>query len=486
MSSLTNRQILDIYMQACRSVEEEFIDQPLEVVKGSIPRDLQGYLFRNGAGRFENYGVPYDHPFDGDGMVSRFHFREGQVFYSNRYVRTREFQAEAEAQKMLYRSFGTNLPGGIAKNFLRMQFKNAANTSLVYHGGKMLALWEGGLPHEISPHTLETIGRYDYEEELKNAFSKVDQIISPELPFSAHPKKHPLNGVLYNFGTASGAKNRLMTYQISPEGRLANKMGFEMKGIPFVHDFVLTENGDQVFFLTSVRFDLWRTLIGLKTPVDSIQADTSAPNRIWVIRGDQKMEFLTNSGFIFHHANGFARDQNRLVVDALLMAQFPSAEATGSLFEDEAFQNIPAYLTRYEINLNSREVQHQRISDYPMELPTIHPQKVARPYRYVWAIGTHPERANGLLHGIVKVDTQTKKSSLHDFYPHLTGEPILVPKADSKDEDEGWLLSLLFDVTQKKTRLLVMNAQDLEVIAEAVLPHCLPLGFHGLWLDQLA
>ena len=34
---------------------------------------------------------------------------------------------------MIYRGFGTNRPGGFFRNFLHLKFKNAANTSIVYH-----------------------------------------------------------------------------------------------------------------------------------------------------------------------------------------------------------------------------------------------------------------------------------------------------------------------------------------------------------------
>ena len=41
---------------------------------------------------------------------------------------------------MLFRSVGTNGPGGLRRNLLRLRFKNASNTSVVFHGGKLLAL----------------------------------------------------------------------------------------------------------------------------------------------------------------------------------------------------------------------------------------------------------------------------------------------------------------------------------------------------------
>jgi all-trans-8'-apo-beta-carotenal 15,15'-oxygenase len=99
----------------------------------------------------------------------RFAFDGARVRYRTRFVATREREEEARARRPVYRSFGTNLPGGLRKNLFRTTFKNAANTSVVWHGGKLLALWEGGLPHRLDPETLATFGRDDYGGRLRNA-----------------------------------------------------------------------------------------------------------------------------------------------------------------------------------------------------------------------------------------------------------------------------------------------------------------------------
>ncbi|MEO1174987.1 MAG: carotenoid oxygenase family protein, partial [Myxococcota bacterium] len=164
--------MVDVYRAATQTVTDE-LDIELEPLNGSAPFD--GVLYRNGPGRQELFGIPYGHPFDGDGMISRYEFRDGSVRYRNRYVRTRELEAEERAGKPLFRSFGTNLPGGLVRNLFRLNFKNAANTSVIPHGGKLLALWEGGLPHSIDPNSLETLERYDYGGKLKNKNSIIDR-----------------------------------------------------------------------------------------------------------------------------------------------------------------------------------------------------------------------------------------------------------------------------------------------------------------------
>ncbi len=475
--------IIDTYLEATQCVEQEFSNHPLTVVRGAFPAELDGSLYRNGTGRMVHHGVQYQHPFDGDGMVSRFQISGGEVFYANRYVRTREFLEEEKAGRMLYRSFGTNLPGGFARNFMRMRFKNAANTSVIWHGGKFLALWEGGLPHRLDPHTLETHGRYDYDGMLQNRFSRIDHLISPELPFSAHPKVHPITGELFNFGILAGKKQRLVTYRVAPDGKPYPPVAFELPEVTFVHDFVLTETGKQVYFFTPVAFDVLKTFTGLRSPVDSITGRKEGRTVIWVVDGTSREIYETDYCFVFHYTNGYALDKNTLIVDAMRLDDFPNMAEIGQPAEGESVV-AGATLTRYTIRTDSGTVTQTPLSGHQMELPCINPQRTGRPYRYAWAIGTDPVHRRSLLHEIIKVDCEEKSTLTRDFHPHIPSEPVMVPRPGGA-EDEGWLLALLFDTDEKNTRLLVMDARTLEVTGEAALPHALPLGFHGTWVENL-
>ncbi len=118
-------------------------------ISGQIPPDLQGTLFRNGPGLFEVGGESIGHAFDADGMLRVFRFQEGKIFFQNRYVRTEGYLKEQKANKILYRGFGTQRSGGWLANIFNTNLKNAANTNVVYWGGKVWAMWEGGVSPSI-------------------------------------------------------------------------------------------------------------------------------------------------------------------------------------------------------------------------------------------------------------------------------------------------------------------------------------------------
>lgn len=476
---------LRTYIEANRCVETEYDDVALTLVEGALPPDLVGTLLRNGNGRFEHHGVKYEHLFDGDGMVVRFRFDGQRVHYRNRHVRTAEFVAEEKAGRMLYRSFGTNLPGGLRANFGKTQFKNTANTSLVQHGGHLLALWEGGLPHRLDPDSLATLGRYDYEGVLRNSFSWLDRRITPEMPFSAHPKVHPTTGVLHNFGTVAGSQHRLVLYEVSPAGQARLAHVLPMPEATFAHDFILTQSGHQIFFLTPVAFDVVRALAGITSPAASIKVTKTQPTQIVVVAPDGTVQRLTTDfGFVFHFVNGYQDADGTLVADALLLADYPKSLSIKAYLAGNLPDDVQqARFVRFRLDLASGTVTQQPLSDCEAELPEINPNRVGQPYRYTWAIGRPPSHALPLLDHLLKLDVQTGEVRAAYVPGTLVSEPVVVPRPGppGAPEDDGYLVYLRFDTATKTTDLVVADAADLRLLARLRLPHNIPLGFHGLW-----
>jgi carotenoid cleavage dioxygenase len=117
-------------------VHEETQLEELQVI-GELPPDLNGIFIRVGPNpQFDPVGRY--HWFDGDGMVHGVRIKDGKASYRNRWVQTDGFLKEREEGRSLWTGFNEPLrldnPHG--------PFKNAANTAMVWHDGKLLALWE--------------------------------------------------------------------------------------------------------------------------------------------------------------------------------------------------------------------------------------------------------------------------------------------------------------------------------------------------------
>lgn len=491
--SLRQRLLVEIALlqRAGQTVNAE-VETELELVEGSLPAELRGVLYRNGPGRMERGGVRYGHPFDGDGMVTRFAFAAGHVRYRNRFVRTRQYQEEEAAGRILYRNFGTSIPGGVLRNLLRLGFKNAANTSVVRHGGILLALWEAGLPHRLDPETLETLGEHDFGGALRNR--GLAALLAPDLPFSAHPKLDEVDGALHNFGTVLGSQNELLLYKVERSGRLSGIERLPLSRLPFLHDFVLTPRY-RVFYLASVSFAVAAMLLGVKTPVEALRGDPTGKAELLLVPrdGGAPRYFPAEGGFIFHFAGGYDDPQGAVVVDGLRSARFPEFER---LWDPDSFAQsgyTPPLLTRFVVSPERGLLKTEVLCDHPLELPTTHPALAAgRPYRYVYGIGGRPGLDLPIMHGLVKADVQERTVVYRDFGDDLPGEPVFVPRVSqgavpsapsgSASEDDGFLITLIYCAQTHASELLVLCAKDLRTLARLRLPHHVPPGFHGTFV----
>ena len=115
-------------------------DAPDLIVEGEVPAALSGTFYRNGPNpQFAPRGAY--HWFAGDGMIHAFHINAGRVSYNNRWARTVKYQKESDAGKSLFAAFN---PMESDPSVLGMETDGLANTSIVWHGGKLLALEEDG------------------------------------------------------------------------------------------------------------------------------------------------------------------------------------------------------------------------------------------------------------------------------------------------------------------------------------------------------
>lgn len=470
------------------------VQTTLPITHGTLPKELRGVLYRNGGGRFSVGGQHYGHLFDGDGMVQRFAIgsrvgdSEPCIRYSNRFVRTEEFISEERAGRILYRGFGTNRPGGLWANLLRLRFKNAANTNVIYHGGKLLALWEGGLPHLLDPVTLDTLQRYDFDGALKNPGSAIERLLQPDLPFSAHPKVDPQTGELFNFGLVAGKQYKVLLYSLRPGGSLQHLAQVPLPEVSFIHDFNLTPNWC-VFFVYPVAFDVPRYLSGLAAPADTLRQVEGAPTQVLLVpRAGGEPRFLTaDPCFVFHFANAFERPDGHIVVDGARMSGYPELRSMERLLRGDLADLPELQLTRFVIDPEApaqTRVTQQDLGGPRIELPRVNPLHTGLPYRYAYGVCGSRQDPLQVIAELGRIDTQTGESVKCDFTRSLPGEPVMVPRPGATAEDDGWILSVVYRGEVDRSALYVLDARDLSTVCVAEMPIHAPPGFHGNFVPE--
>ena len=148
---------------------------------------------------------------------------------------TSQFIAEEKAGKLLQRGvFGTIPSHWLLRGaFSLPNFKNTANTNQVLWNNKLLALWEGGRPHEMDPLTLETVGETSLEGELTGRGYTT---------YSAHPRVDAKAMRMVNFGVdPAGRRAKLYVWEVDSRQRLLAKHTVPLlrRGTA-AHDFLIT------------------------------------------------------------------------------------------------------------------------------------------------------------------------------------------------------------------------------------------------------
>ncbi len=457
----------------------------IEDIEGKIPKSLNGTLFRNGPGLLEVNGQRLHHPFDGDGMICAIAFDKGRAYFRNRFVRTEGFLKEQQEGKILYRGvFGTQKPGGWLANAFDFQLKNIANTNVIYWGDKLLALWEAAEPHSLDPKTLETFGK-EY----------LDGLLKEGDAFAAHPRIDPScrrNGgdpVLVNFAIKAGLSSTIIIYEFDQAGKLLQRQARSVPGFAFIHDFVITPNY-YLFFQNPVSFNPIPFALGLRGAGECVKFDPDKPTNIVVIPRDSEkpIQILeTQSGFVFHHANAFEQD-GKICIDSICYQDFPDVEP-GSDFRQVDFDALsPGQLWRFTLDLNEQTVQRRQLEERCCEFPSVHPNHVGRPYRYLFMGAAHNPRGNAPLQAIMKLDVMTGKEQLWSAAPKgYVSEPIFVPRPDSEREDDGWVLTVVYDSSRHRSDIVILDGRDLNQgpVACLHLKHHIPYGLHGNWTPNV-
>jgi all-trans-8'-apo-beta-carotenal 15,15'-oxygenase len=436
------------------NLDDEF-SYLIDRVDGEVPLDLTGTFFRNGPGRQKIGDRPYGHWFDGDGMLCAFTFLDGKVHFKNRYVRTPKYIEETKTQTIRYRGFGTQIPGGLAANFLRPP-ANPANTSVIHHAGSLLALNEGGRPWSLDPGTLETIGEFTYD----GALGRMNV-------FSAHGKVHQRTGDYINFGAGisgfgwRGAKTCLHLYRINAQGAMIKKGQIPLATFPFCHDFALTDRYG-VFFINSIVFGgLGNVILGRHSLADQMVFDESQPMRVVVVDLDTLEPvriFETAPGAIIHFGNAFERGQT-IVVDGMYADNFEANETLTDVLNPKARFGGGVY-NRYTLDMTSGELGCSPLSERESEFPTFNTRKTGEDYTTCYTACSIDNGANSFYNAFQKIEFDSGSTLVTLPAGYYGSEPLFAPSANAKAEDDGYLLVVVYNGYKHTSELHVYRAND--------------------------
>lgn len=427
-----------------RPVSEELTLTDLKVT-GAIPKELDGRYVRAGANPLSGTSA---HPFFGDGMLHGVRLRDGVAqWYRNRYVQT-PFITQADINVL-------------DPSVMMDMTYSKANTHVVGHAGKILALEEGHFPYVVDGD-LSTVGPTDFDGVLKGSFT-------------AHPKICPVTGELLAFGY-SALEPYLRYLRVSAAGELVQTENITVGGPTMMHDFNVTRNFI-IFMDLPACFNLELAMSG-DMP---IRWNDDYPARLGVMPRTGTDADVTwfdiNPCYVFHPMNAYEEGDN-IVLD---VARF------SHIWRESSMDFPPPMLWRWTIDTKSGKVHEEQIDDRPAEFPRVADHVVGLKHRYGYMMSmsntnnADPSKSSG---GILKYDRQTgQRTDIELGTGRVGGEPVFAPAAGAQAEDDGYLMTYVYDADSDASSLVIMDAATMDntPVATIELPR-VPNGFHGSWI----
>lgn len=457
----------------------------LEVI-GTIPQELNGAYFRNSADHCYPPLLGRDIFLNGDGMVHRVRFENGHADLKTRYVRTRKFEHERRARRALfgaYRNPFTDLPEVAGVD------NNTANTSVLWHHGKLYALKESGLPYELDPDTLETLG----ERNLGGVLQRT---------FTAHPKLDPETGecIAFAYNAPGHPTREIELYVISPSGEVTRHEIFEAPYSSMVHDVLVSRN-HIAFVICPMTCDWERVKRGepywhwdntLRTHVAVIPRAEGVKGIRWYTCPKPAMQTHTFNAWEEQGPHGTVLHLDQFVTESGWLSQFPD-------LHDPKAQEKPPFGERwsFELGLSTGEFGIRRFIEHIGEMPTIDPRQAMKRTRHFWFGTNHPARWPMLPWGpkgppftcLAHYDeTMDRLAFWYAGADSAPEEPHFVPRSADAAEGDGWLLAMVGRRAENRTDLVILDALDIErgPVATVRFPCRVHEGFHGTWVSAQA
>ena len=454
-------------------VEADIFD--LEI-HGELPRELNGAWYRMTPDPQFPPLLGDDVYISGDGMISMFRFEDGHVDYKSRYVRTERFLAERKARRALFGAYRNRFTDEASVQGLD---RTVANTSPVWHAGRLFAIKEDGLPYEIDPETLDTLGRFDWNGLLKTR------------TVSAHPKLDPRTGELLLYGYESSGDGSVdMSFAVADaDGALVSEEWFQAPYPGMVHDFAITED--------YVIFPIFPTIVDvdrMKAGGPHWMSDVAQDAWIGVVPrkgGVRGLRWFRRPGGQFFHVINAWNTGEQITLDLCVsqMNSFPFIpDVSGAPYDPQKASTLPSRWT-LDLTRNDDRIDERTISQTPGDVPRIDDRRIGQPYRQAWMGMVDPSRAmrssgpvGAGFNMVGRLDMETAQTDAwYGSDDDTFQEPQFAPTGAG--ELDGYILSVIEKHAENRSDVGVFKAGAMAEGPVAVinLPLRLRGAVHGCW-----
>jgi len=453
-------------------IHDETVFEQLKVI-GKVPEDLNGLYVRNGPNPFFQPDWRY-HAYDGDGMLHAVKFDRGRVTYRNRWIDTGALKEERAAGHALWKGIKEPMRSDRPDEPL----KNTANTDVKYHAGRLITMWyRSGVPYAVDPETLDTIG----PETFDGAFKRI----------SAHsrPDEHTGELIFFDYGLTPP----FMEYGvIGPDRKLKHRIEVPLPGPRLPHDMAITEH-----YSILHDFPLMPDPEALKLGRYKVRFYPDIPSRFGVVpRYGQASEirwFEAKPTFMLHVVNAWEEGDEVVMVGTPYRTHEKDDGSIDAHRLEKTIHLRQRDFMLYEWRFNMKTGKtHERVIDDVLnsEFPVINSAYQGRPNRWSYNV-LFPSggREEARFPALVKYDLSTGGFVAYSAGPQtFYNEPGFAPRDDSKSEDDGYLVGLVWNPVEQQSEVQVFDCLGARIaegpVARIVLPRRVPHGFHATFVSS--
>ncbi|KAJ3543879.1 hypothetical protein NM208_g3341 [Fusarium decemcellulare] len=451
-------------------------------VEGEIPKELSGTFYRVMQDPYYERDYYLDGsktiPFDGDGSISAFRIKDGKVSFQQKYVMTERLVAERKAGRSLF--------GMLASPFsnhpcVRAVLDSVANTNVIIHAGKLLALCEFGPAYELDPNTLSTIGH--------NAFTGV----SSTKPFTAHPHVDPATGDLVAFGYQLEGLGcpKISVYIINKDGQATFQRDLEFTGGGIIHDCAITEN-----YVILMRMPFLVDYKDHEKPgKHQWYYDEKSPAWFGVIPRDANVpvRWFQYKNCMAIHSGASWEEDGKIYFDASVASHnaFSFLPCRNGKNPDPG--DISVNYVKWCIDPKSESdvmPDPEVLLDVPCEFPRIDERFLTSKTRFTFLDCFKPDAGNEAqlyqgLNAIARLDYQTGEVDYFVPGPQcLVQEPCFSPRSPDAEEGDGFLITMIDNMEFNRNEVIIQDTRNFQsVVARIILPFRLRSAVHGNWVD---
>ena len=301
---------------------------------------------------------------------------------------------------------------------------------------------------------------------------------------SAHAKVDERTGefIFFHYGPTPP----YMSYGVvSGEGVLNHFVPIDLPGSRMPHDMAVTENYSILMDLPLIAEPL-----AAAEGRHKILFDRSMPSRFGVIprygASDTIRWFEASPCYIYHSVNAWEEGDEVVMDVCRVIKPEPPDHLSGPLEKMLSYLRLDARLYRYRFDLRTGQTKEEPLDDVNTEFPTMNTSRLGMPTRFNYNVSITNDFTL-LFDGLIKYHTLYGTSERYNFGPGRFGsESPFAPRPDAVTEDDGYLVSFVYDQIEDRSELVILDATDIASgpLARVLIPQRIPHGFHACWVPQ--